>query len=109
MACCFAAGSGAGPAALACRVARRRTSGEAAASGAQGFVQWMAFFSINLAVLNLLPVPVLDGGHVLIFTIEAVTRRRIGVATRVKMLKVGLVLVGALMLVAILNDVLGLF
>ncbi|OGQ13865.1 MAG: hypothetical protein A2138_18770 [Deltaproteobacteria bacterium RBG_16_71_12] len=86
-----------------------KLSGEAAASGAQGFVQWMAFFSINLAVLNLLPVPVLDGGHVLIFTIEAVTRRRIGVATRVKMLKVGLVLVGALMLVAILNDVLGLF
>lgn len=86
-----------------------KLSGEAAESGTSGFVHWMAFFSINLAVLNLLPVPVLDGGHVLIFTIEAVTRRRLSVETRVRMLKVGLVLVGALMLVAILNDVLGLF
>ena len=99
----FGFGSFAGPITIA------RLSGEAAESGVLPFVQWMAFFSVNLAVLNLLPVPVLDGGHVLIFTIEAVTRRRLTVAARIKMIKVGLLAVGALMLIAIVNDVLGLF
>ncbi|MCC7075098.1 MAG: RIP metalloprotease RseP [Deltaproteobacteria bacterium] len=99
----FGFGSFAGPITIA------RLSGEAAASGALAFVQWMVFFSVNLAVLNLLPVPVLDGGHVLIFTIEAVTRRRLTVATRIKFIKVGLLIVGAMMLIAVVNDLLGLF
>lgn len=86
-----------------------RLSAEAAESGVSVFVRLLASLSVNLAVLNLLPVPVLDGGHLLIFTIEAVMRRRLGLDARVKVMKVGLLLVGALMLVAIMNDVLGLF
>ena len=90
-------------------IAIARLSAEAAESGLSVFVHLLATLSVNLAVLNLLPVPVLDGGHLLIFTIEAVTRRRLSLAARVRMMKVGMLLVGALMLVAIMNDVLGLF
>lgn len=86
-----------------------RLSGEAAEAGVQGFVSMMALISVNLAILNLLPVPILDGGHLMIFTLEAVLRRRFSVEARVRAMKVGLLLVGALMLTAILNDVLGLF
>jgi regulator of sigma E protease len=86
-----------------------RLSGEAAEAGLGGFIHMMALVSVNLAVLNLLPIPVLDGGHLLIFTIEAALRRRLSVEARVKAMKVGLLIVGALMIVALLNDVLGLF
>lgn len=86
-----------------------RLSGEAAEAGLAGFIHMMALISVNLAILNLLPVPILDGGHLMIFTLEAVTRRRFSVEARLKAMKVGLLLVGALMVVALLNDVLGLF
>ncbi len=86
-----------------------KMSGQAADVGASMFVQLMALISVNLAIINLLPVPVLDGGHIMIFTIEAITRRKMSLETRMKITKVGIALVGLLMLVAIGNDVLGLF
>jgi regulator of sigma E protease len=84
-------------------------AGEAARSGVDVFATTMALLSVNLALLNLLPVPVLDGGHLLLFTIEAVRRRRLSVEARLLATKVGLVFVGALMLVAIFNDVASFF
>lgn len=86
-----------------------RLSGEAAEAGLDGFLQMMALISVNLAVLNLLPVPILDGGHLLIFTLEALLRRRFSIEARVRAMKVGLLFVGSLMLIALFNDVLGLF
>lgn len=86
-----------------------KMSGQAASIGYAVFIQLMCLISVNLAVINLLPVPVLDGGHLMMFSVEAVTRRRMTVATRLKVTKVGLVFVGLLMIVAIGNDILGLF
>jgi regulator of sigma E protease len=86
-----------------------KMSGQAASIGGAVFIQLMGLISVNLALINLLPVPVLDGGHLMMFTVEAVTRRRMSVETRMKITKVGLVLVGLLMIIAIGNDILGLF
>ena len=84
-------------------------AGEAARSGIEVFVGTMALLSVNLALLNLLPVPVLDGGHLLLFTIEAVRRKRLSVEARLRATKVGLFFVGGLMVVALFNDVASFF
>lgn len=86
-----------------------KMSGQAAEQSGETFVRLMALISVNLAVINLLPIPVLDGGHLLMFLVELVTRRRLSAETRMKVTKIGLVIVGLLMIVAIGNDVIGLF
>jgi membrane-associated protease RseP (regulator of RpoE activity) len=80
-------------------------AGEAARAGAQTFVATMCLVSVNLAFLNLLPVPVLDGGHLMLFSIEAIRRKRLTVEARIKATKIGMMFVGALMLIALFNDV----
>ena len=84
-------------------------AGEAARSGAEGFLLLMCMISVNLALLNLMPIPVLDGGHLLLFTVEAVRRKKLSMTARLRATQVGLVLVGALMAVALFNDVASLF
>ncbi len=69
------------------------------------FVLFMALLSINLAVLNLLPVPVLDGGHLLFFLIELVKGSEISVRWREGAQQVGLVLLILLMLFVVVMDV----
>ncbi|MFZ9885866.1 MAG: site-2 protease family protein [Myxococcota bacterium] len=81
-------------------------AGQAAERGAKSFVMLMAFISVNLGLVNLLPVPVLDGGHLLMFGIEAVTRQRISAATRERAVKVGFALLMCLVVVSLFNDVL---
>ncbi len=68
------------------------------------FLQMMALISLNLGLLNLLPIPMLDGGHVLLFTIEAVRRRRLGLKARAVITYVGLALIVSLMLFGFRND-----
>jgi regulator of sigma E protease len=80
-------------------------AGEAARAGAETFVATMCLVSVNLAFLNLLPVPVLDGGHLLLFTLEAIRRRRLSLEARIRATKIGMLFVGALMLIALINDV----
>jgi regulator of sigma E protease len=65
----------------------------------------MAYFSVNLAVLNLLPVPVLDGGHLLFLVIEGIRRRPLSINLRLRLSQVGMVLLIGLMLFALSNDV----
>ncbi len=84
-------------------------AGEAARSGVSVFVGTMALISVNLALLNLLPVPILDGGHILLFTIEAIRRKRLSVEARIRATKIGLFFVGGLMLLALFNDVTSFF
>jgi regulator of sigma E protease len=95
--------------ALSGPIAIAKMSDEAAHAGAAQYIEAMALISANLGVINLLPIPVLDGGHLLFFVIELFTRRRVSAATRAKATIVGLALVGLLMVVAISNDVIGLF
>ena len=80
-------------------------AGDAARAGLAVFAGFLAVISVNLAVLNLLPVPVLDGGHMLLFTIEAVRRKPLSVNARIKATWIGLIFVGALMIVANGNDI----
>ena len=80
----------------------------ASVSGAKG---WEALFllialvSISVGLINLLPIPVLDGGHILIFVIEALHRRPLPLKTRERINVVGLALVGLITIIALRNDV----
>lgn len=81
-----------------------QASGEAAAAGVEMFLQFMALFSINLAILNLLPIPVLDGGHLLFLAIEAVRGRALSVEQRLRWSNVGFLIVMGIMIWALGND-----
>jgi regulator of sigma E protease len=80
-------------------------SGEAAAQGFASVVFLIAILSINLGVLNLLPIPILDGGHLLFFSIEAVIRKPLGERQRELAQQVGLLLLVAIMVFAFWNDI----
>ena len=77
--------------------------------GWDAYLNFMALFSINLAILNLLPIPILDGGQLLFLGIEGVRGRALSVEQRVRLSQVGLVLIVAIMVWAIANDVLRFF
>ena len=80
-------------------------AGESARAGLDPFLAFMALISINLAVLNLLPVPVLDGGQFLFLVAEAVIRRPLPLKLRERLTMVGLVLIVLLMGLAFSNDI----
>jgi regulator of sigma E protease len=86
-----------------------QVSGEAARQGPGPLVGLMALLSINLAILNLLPIPVLDGGGLLLLAAEAIRRRPLSRELRIRLTNAGLLVVGAVMVFAITNDVIGLF
>ena len=80
-------------------------SGQAAAAGLDQFLRFMALFSVNLAILNLLPIPVLDGGHLVFLGIEAVRGGRgLTVEQRLKWSNVGFLIVVGIMVWALSND-----
>ncbi|OQW29921.1 MAG: hypothetical protein A4E19_11250 [Nitrospira sp. SG-bin1] len=79
-------------------------SGEAASQGASNVVFLIAILSINLGVLNLLPIPILDGGHLLFFLIEGILRKPLGERQREVAQQVGLVLLVGVMIFAFWND-----
>ncbi|MDX1452038.1 MAG: RIP metalloprotease RseP [Oleiphilaceae bacterium] len=74
-------------------------------SGAEDFLSFLALLSISLGVLNLLPIPVLDGGHILYYSLEALRGKPLPEKWQVLGLKIGLCLILTLMTVAIYNDV----
>jgi len=80
-------------------------AGESARAGLDPFLAFMALISINLAILNLLPVPVLDGGQFLFLLAEAVIRRPLPIRLRERLTMVGLVLIVLLMGLAFSNDI----
>lgn len=85
-------------------------SGQAAQQGLDQYLRFMALFSINLAILNLLPIPILDGGHLLFLAIEGVRGgRALSVEQRLRWSNVGFLVVMGIMLWALSNDFLRLF
>jgi regulator of sigma E protease len=80
-------------------------AGQAGAQGTTYFVRAMAVISVNLGLLNLLPIPVLDGGHLLFFLLEALWRRPLPLRLREVASLVGMVMLVLLILVAFKNDV----
>jgi regulator of sigma E protease len=84
-------------------------AGQQAQEGFGSFLAFLAVLSINLGVLNLLPVPVLDGGHLLFFIIEAVIRKPVALRYREMAQQVGICLLGLLMVYAFYNDIVRFF
>jgi regulator of sigma E protease len=80
-------------------------AGTAAQGGTLDYLTLMAFLSINLGLINLLPIPLLDGGHLVFLAAEAVTRRRPSLRVRQYASLVGLTLLLLLMVLALKNDV----
>lgn len=85
-------------------IAIARTSVAAARAGVEALLTLVAFLSVNIAVLNLLPVPVLDGGQVLINVLEALKGGAFSVRVREQILRVGLAAVALLFVTVMWND-----
>ena len=79
-------------------------SGSAASIGWIPLFTLMAMISINLGILNLLPIPVLDGGHILVMGLEGVARRDFSVQLKERIMLVGFVVILTLMVTVIYND-----
>ena len=80
-------------------------AGQTARMGLEPFLAFMALISVNLAILNLLPVPVLDGGQFLFLLAEGVLRRPLSLKLRERLTAVGLILIVMLMVFAFSNDI----
>ncbi|MES1951949.1 membrane-associated zinc metalloprotease [Salinisphaera sp. S4-8] len=81
-------------------------AGQSASIGLEAFVGFLALVSVSLAVLNLLPIPVLDGGHLLYYSIEWIRGRPLSEAVQVAGQQVGMVALLMLMTLAFYNDIL---
>ncbi|MGD9811357.1 MAG: RIP metalloprotease RseP [Sphingobium sp.] len=79
-------------------------SGQVATLGVASFLSFMALISINLGFINLLPIPLLDGGHLLFYGIEAVQRRPVSPAAQEWAYRSGLALLLTMMLMVTFND-----
>jgi regulator of sigma E protease len=86
-------------------IAIYEVAGQEGARGADYFLWVMAVISINLGLLNLMPIPVLDGGHLLFLASEAVLRRPLPLRVREVASLIGMIFLLALMAVAFKNDV----
>ncbi len=92
-------------ASLAGPVAIAVMAGDSARSGFDTLLRFTALISLNLAILNLLPIPVLDGGHLLFLLLELILRRPVSVRIRVIVQQVGMALLMALMVFILFNDI----
>lgn len=81
-----------------------QVSGQAAEAGLPALLGFMAFLSINLAILNLLPIPVLDGGHLVFLLIEGVRGKPLSLDVRLKLTQFGLAVIVGIMVLAFAND-----
>ena len=80
-------------------------SGEAARTGAVPLVALMAAISLQLGIFNLLPIPVLDGGHLFLLAVEGAVRRDFSLRVKERILQVGFVMILALLAVVLYNDI----
>lgn len=82
-----------------------RISGEMLRTGWRAIVFLMASISLQLAIMNLLPIPVLDGGHIFILMIEGIAGRELSVTVKDRIMRVGIAMLATLMIVVLFNDV----
>ena len=83
--------------------------GQAASYGWQDLLELLALITVNLGILNLLPIPILDGGHIVFFTLEMIMGRPVSATAREWSAKVGMALLLGLMILATWNDLTRLF
>ena len=86
-----------------------RISGQVAEAGLESFLNFLALFSVNLAVLNLLPIPVLDGGQLVFLLYEGVRGKPPSMAARMRLTQIGFFIILLIMAWAIGNDLLRVF
>ena len=86
----------------------RMTSG-AGREGWDSFLLMLALISVNLGLINLLPIPMLDGGHLLVFAIEGARRRPLSAKAKERIQLVGLIIIGLITILALRNDVMRFF
>jgi len=79
-------------------------SGEAARTGAVPLVALMAAISLQLGIFNLVPIPVLDGGHLFLIALEGIARRDFSLKVKERILQVGFLMILALITVVLYND-----
>jgi regulator of sigma E protease len=86
-----------------------RLSGQAAREGPMAFIGLMAVVSLNLAVFNLLPIPILDGGLILMLLVEMIMRRDLSIQVKEAVFKVGMVFLMVVVVFVLYNDIQKLF
>ncbi|WP_373740634.1 RIP metalloprotease RseP [Neisseria sp.] len=84
-------------------------AGKTAEQGWQSYVEFLALVSVSLGIMNLLPVPVLDGGHLVYYSVEWIMRRPLGERVQQMGMRIGLALMLMLMTLAFYNDINRLF
>ncbi len=82
-----------------------RISGDAARSGIRPLIWFLGLISLQLGIFNLLPIPILDGGHLTIIGFESTIRRDLSIRVKERILEVGFVLLILLMVVVLFNDI----
>lgn len=86
-----------------------RVAGDSANSGWYAYLSFIAYLSVSLGVLNLLPIPVLDGGHLVFFTLEWLRGKPIPEAVQMQGVRIGMALLMGLMFFAFYNDLMRIF
>lgn len=81
-----------------------RVAEQSVSSGFEDFIQFLAYLSVSLGVLNLLPVPVLDGGHILFYSLEAIRRKPLSEQVQAAGVRIGMAMILTLMVFALYND-----
>jgi len=81
-----------------------KVAGQSAEMGWETFISFMALMSVSLGILNLLPIPMLDGGHLVYYFIELIRGKPVSEQIQLVGLKIGMVLLGSMMLLALFND-----
>ena len=81
-----------------------RVAEASVSSGFEDFVRFLAYLSVSLGILNLLPVPVLDGGHIVYYTIEAIRGKPLSEQAQAFGLRIGMAMILTLMVFALYND-----
>jgi regulator of sigma E protease len=80
-------------------------AGRLAETGLEPLLRFIALISVNLGILNILPIPVLDGGHLFFFLIEGLRGRPLSIRVREMAQQVGVLLLVALMVFVVFNDI----
>ncbi|MBC8479178.1 MAG: RIP metalloprotease RseP [FCB group bacterium] len=86
-----------------------KLAGESARAGLLTLFNFMAIISVNLALLNILPIPGLDGGHIIVSIIEGVSRRKLPTRVKLGILQVGMLFLLAVFALVMFNDIARLF
>jgi regulator of sigma E protease len=86
-------------------ISMAQMAGESVQGGAESFIRFLAFISISLGVVNLLPIPVLDGGHIVMYAVEWIRGKPLSERLQVIGSQIGLMLIVGLMVLAFVNDI----